>query len=67
MLTILLLISFVLSASYFYVEAVVHGMAKRKWLVGGIMLGPLLIPMFEISKHMTVRKAIGFNSKYLAA
>ncbi|GLR72032.1 hypothetical protein [Agaribacter marinus] len=67
MLGLLVFVSYVLSASYYYVESVVNGMNKRRWLFGGVVMGPLLLPMFQISKHMTVRKSVGFNSLYFCA
>ena len=67
MLVIIMTIAFVLSAAYFYVESVIYGMKKKRWLLGGIVMGPFLLPMFQISKHMAMRKAMGFNSAFMSA
>lgn len=58
-------ISFLASSIYYYVEAVKNAMGKKRWLVGGMIMGPMLLPMFNISKTVQRRKAAGFNNCYL--
>ncbi|MBF7073263.1 hypothetical protein ISG33_07630 [Glaciecola sp. MH2013] len=65
LVTVLVMISFLVSSLYFYVEAVKNAMGKKRWLVGGMLMGPMLIPMFSISKKVHHRKTVGFNSCYL--
>ena len=67
MLTLLFILACCLSASYFYIESLVNGMQQKRWLVCGLLIGPFMLPMFEISKHMAWRKASGFNSLYMQA
>ncbi|WP_411695411.1 hypothetical protein [Glaciecola sp.] len=61
----LIVISFLVSSLYYYVEAVKNAMGKKRWLVGGMIMGPMLLPMFNISKTVQRRKATGFDSCYL--
>jgi hypothetical protein len=61
----LIVTSFLVSSAYYYVEAVKNAMGKKRWLVGGIIMGPMLLPMFNISKTLQMRKVTGFNSCYL--
>ncbi len=52
---------------YFYVEAFKWGMNAKKWAFAGLILGPVLLPMFSISRHIHWRNAVGFNNLYIAA
>lgn len=60
-----LILSFALCTVYYYIETVRHGMAKKRWVMAALCLGPMTLPMFEISKHLAVRKASGFNNVYI--
>lgn len=60
-------ISYLLSGGYIFVESVRNGMAKKRWVTAGFMLGPMILPMFQISKKMALRKSIGFNNRYMFA
>ena len=62
---LLIVTSFLASSLYYYVEAVKNAMGKKRWLLGGMIMGPMLLPMFAISKRVQLRKTIGFNSCYL--
>jgi len=62
---LLIVTSFLASSLYYYVEAVKNAMGKKRWLVGGMIMGPMLLPMFTISKKVQLRKTVGFNSCYL--
>lgn len=59
---LLIVISFLASSFYYYVEAVKNAMGKKRWLAGGILMGPMLLPMFNISKTVQRRKSAGFDS-----
>ncbi|MFW8589220.1 hypothetical protein ACOI22_00265 [Glaciecola sp. 2405UD65-10] len=61
MMTFLIIASFILCAAYFFVETVRNGMAKKRWVMAGILLGPMMLPMFHISKQVARRKSSGFN------
>ncbi|MBT1449920.1 hypothetical protein KJ365_03430 [Glaciecola sp. XM2] len=67
MLTIMIVASFILSSIYIHIESVIYGLSKRRWTCGALLLGPMLLPMFEVSKHMALRKAGGFNNVYFSA
>ena len=54
-------------AIYFYVEAFKWGMNAKKWAIAGLVFGPVLLPMFSISRHIHWRNAVGFNNLYIAA
>lgn len=55
------------SALYFYVDAFKSGLPPKRWAFGGLIIGPLLLPMFNISKHIAWRKAVGFGSVSISA
>lgn len=57
----------VFSSVYFYVEAFKWGMHAKKWAAGGFLFGPMLLPMFAISRHIHWRKSVGFNNCCMAA
>jgi hypothetical protein len=65
MVGLLIVISFLASSLYYYVEAVKNAMGKKRWFVGGIIMGPMLFPMFNISKTVHLRKSSGFHNCYL--
>ncbi|WP_100641982.1 hypothetical protein [Alteromonas facilis] len=56
-----------LFACYYYVDAFKSGLCPKSWAVTGLLLGPLALPMFNISKHVAWRRAVGFGSVQLAA
>ncbi|MCW8093044.1 hypothetical protein [Alteromonas sp. ASW11-130] len=66
MMIALLLVSIV-SSLFFYVEAFKSGMQAKGWALAGLFVGPFLMPMFTISRHVAIRKSIGFNNLYLQA
>ncbi|GLX86682.1 hypothetical protein tloyanaT_29350 [Thalassotalea loyana] len=57
----LLLVVFVsiLSACFFYVQAVCNGLGKKRWAFAGLVFGPLLLPMFNMQKRMKVYRQYG--------
>lgn len=65
LVTFLVVISFLASSIYLYVEAIKNAMGKKRWLVGGILMGPMLLPMFKISRTVQHRKHVGFDVCYL--
>ncbi|MDM7859986.1 hypothetical protein QTP81_05180 [Alteromonas sp. ASW11-36] len=52
---------------YYYVDAFKSGLPPKPWAVVGLMLGPLALPMFGISKHVAWRKSVGFGNAQLSA
>lgn len=67
MITIGIIMSFILCTIYYFVETVRNGMGKKRWITAGIVLGPMALPMFQISKKMNLRKVTGFHSVYMNA
>lgn len=65
MLTIILVS--VLSGVFFYVESLKAGLSAKRWAAAGCVLGPLLLPMFTISRHVRMRRDTGFNNVELRA
>jgi len=62
----LVLVCMIFSA-YFYVEAFKWGMNARRWAAAGLLLGPVVLPMFSISRHIHWRNAVGYNNLFIAA
>lgn len=56
-----------LSAPCFYVNAIKSGVPAKRWAFGGLLVGPVLLPMFSISKHIAWRKAVGYGNVTLGA
>ncbi|MAI63594.1 MAG: hypothetical protein CL600_01725 [Alteromonas sp.] len=57
----------VIFSVYFYVEAFKWGMNAKRWAAAGLIFGPIILPMFSISRHMHWRSAVGFNNLFIAA
>lgn len=55
------------SSVFFYVEAVKSGLNPRVWALSAAVLGPALLPMFSIQRHIAWRRDAGFNNLYLQA
>lgn len=60
MLLLIILIS-VLSACYFYVQAVCSGLGKKRWAFAGLLFGPLMLPMFNMQKRMKLYRQYGMS------
>lgn len=56
-----------ISSLYFYVQAFRSGLAAKRWALGGLLFGPLLLPLFNIKQHMALRKIRGFKGCFLRA
>nr|WP_136252096.1 hypothetical protein [Ningiella ruwaisensis] len=67
MIIIVLIASFIVSLVYMHTESVVYAMSKRKWTLAALFFGPLILPMFQISKRMAIRRASGFQNLYFSA
>lgn len=55
-------LSFALCTWYYLVEAVRNSMGKKRWVTLGLIMGPMSLPMFQISKKMALRKVRGYHS-----
>ncbi|MEW9798125.1 hypothetical protein [Alteromonas sp. CYL-A6] len=56
-----------LSSVYYYVEAFRWGMNARMWALAGLLMGPFLLPLFSIQRHVQWRRAAGFNNLVIQA
>ena len=57
----------ILSGLFYYVEAFRTGLSAKRWGIAGLVMGPLLLPLFSVKQHMALRKVRGFGSAYLNA
>ena len=46
----------ILSSGYFYVEATKSGMKRKNWALAGLVLGPMLFPLFTIHRFILLKK-----------
>ena len=65
MLTVILVC--LASSCYFFVEATKAGLSAKQWALVGLLMGPLVWPMFSIRRHVRMRKDCGFNNAYMQA
>ncbi len=63
----LVVLLFIASSVFFYVEAFKVGLSTTKWAIAGLILGPLALPMFSISAHVAWRRDVGFGNLYIGA
>ena len=59
-MAVIFLISMV-SAVCFYISALTAGLNAKRWALGGLFFGPLLLPMFSISRHIAWRRSVGYG------
>ncbi len=52
---------------FFFVEAIKWAMPAKRWAMIGLLMGPMVLPLFSIARHIQWRKAVGFNNLYIAA
>lgn len=64
---IFVILTSLLSSLYFYVASFTAGMNAKKWAVAGLALGPVLLPLFNISRHIQWRKSVGYNNLFIQA
>jgi len=60
MITAIFIVTIVFSV-YYYVESFKSGLSAKKWALAGFFLGPTILPMFTISRHVKLRQAQGFG------
>jgi hypothetical protein len=53
---------FCLSSVTVYVAALRAGMAAKRWALAALCLGPLILPLFQSHKRLTLRRAFGHFS-----
>lgn len=56
-----------LSGVFFYVEAVKWGMNAKYWAALALVIGPFVVPLFGIARHIHWRRAVGFNNLMVEA
>ncbi len=57
----------IISGVWFYVEAIKSGLNPKSWGLAGLAMGPAVLPLFAISRHVRLRKDMGFNNLYFRA
>lgn len=55
------------SSGYFFVEATKAGMKRKNWALGGLVMGPMLVPLFTIHRFIHIQKASGRQAVYFNA
>lgn len=59
---------FMLAVSfYLYVEAMKAGLNAFTWAAAGFLLGPMVIPIYFMQRHIEWRKIVGFERYVLSA
>jgi hypothetical protein len=46
-------------SGFYYVQSFKHGLDAKKWAVAGIAFGPIILPLFNMQKRLSLRKARG--------
>ncbi|GAA0821545.1 hypothetical protein KO495_14580 [Colwellia sp. D2M02] len=64
-LGILFLIGFCSSGFYYY-HSLCAGMPRKRWAIGGFILGPVLWPMFSMKKRMVLNHYYSVAGGYLS-
>ncbi|QBG35027.1 hypothetical protein [Litorilituus sediminis] len=62
MLLFLVVFFSVICALFFYVQAVVSGLGRKRWALAGMLIGPFAWPMFTMKKRMQMNHFISCNS-----
>lgn len=57
----------VLSAVFFYCQAMMSGLGRKRWSFVGLLLGPLAWPMFNNNKRMKTYRQKGVAKLILRA
>lgn len=58
MLLLALVIS-ILSSCFFYCQATMSGLGRKRWAFAGMCFGPLIWPMFNMKKRVKVYRKFG--------
>lgn len=58
MLFLVVLLS-VLSGIFFYCQAIMNGLGKKRWAFAGAVFGPFVWPMFSMKKRVKVYRQFG--------
>jgi len=48
-------------AWYFYLQAEISGLGKKRWAILGLFFGPFVLPLFIMRKHIEITKRYGRN------
>ena len=60
MLLLALVIS-ILSSCFFYCQATMSGLGRKRWAFAGMFFGPLVWPMFNMKKRVKVYRKFGMT------
>ncbi len=48
-------------AIFFYFQAVMTGLSRKRWAFLGLMFGPFILPLFTLRKELEIIKLYGRN------
>jgi len=57
----------VISGVFFYCQALMSGLGRKRWAVAGCLFGPLVWPMFQMKKRMKIVQLFGWSCLILRA
>lgn len=66
MLLLALIIS-ISSSCFFYCQAIMGGLGRKRWAFAGLCFGPLVWPMFNMKKRVKVYRKYGLNGLLFSA
>ncbi len=67
MLLLVFLILSLCCGLFFYCQALINGLGRKRWTLAGLVFGPLVWPMFTMKKRMLTNKMFGLNYLILKA
>lgn len=50
-----------ISGLFFYCQALMSGLGRKRWAFAGFMFGPLIWPMFQMKKRMKIVELFGWS------
>lgn len=59
---VVLLVS-IICGLFFYCQSLCAGLPRKRWTVAGLLLGPLVWPLFAMDKRMRINKSYGTQGK----
>ena len=65
---LLMVLFFLLSIAcglFFYCQSLCSGLPRKRWTVAGLILGPLVWPLFMMDKRMRINKSYGIKGQGL--
>ena len=56
---LLILLSAVLFSTFFYYQATISGLGRKRWAFAGMLFGPFIWPMFQMKKRVKLYRVAG--------